>query len=79
MDSTPGRPRRSNRSARWLAWAAPIVFAMIYLGISVLAADVLGISTLVALRNNPQTHGQTAYALLGPFWRLNAPDCACGV
>jgi len=45
---------------------------------AVLAADVLGISTLVALRNNPQSHGQTAYALLGPFWRLNAPDCACG-
>lgn len=44
----------------------------------VLAADVLGISTLVALRNNPQLHGQTASALLGPFWRLNAPDCALG-
>jgi catechol 1,2-dioxygenase len=44
----------------------------------VLAADVLGISTLVALRNNPQEHGQTAAALLGPFWRLNAPDCYCG-
>lgn len=44
----------------------------------VLAADVLGISTLVALRNNPQLHGQTASALLGPFWRLSAPDCVCG-
>jgi catechol 1,2-dioxygenase len=44
----------------------------------VLAADVLGISTLVALRNNPQDHGQTAAALLGPFWRKNAPDCKCG-
>ncbi|OWW21180.1 dioxygenase [Noviherbaspirillum denitrificans] len=44
----------------------------------VLAADVLGISTLVALRNNPTDHGQTAAALLGPFWRLNAPDCGCG-
>jgi protocatechuate 3,4-dioxygenase beta subunit len=44
----------------------------------VLAADVLGISTLVALRNNPREHGQTASALLGPFWRMNAPDCCCG-
>ncbi|MFD2274380.1 dioxygenase [Undibacterium arcticum] len=44
----------------------------------VLAADVLGISTLVALRNSPQQHGQTARALLGPFWRLNAPECSCG-
>lgn len=44
----------------------------------VLAADVFGISTLVALRNNPQLHGQTASALLGPFWRLNAPECALG-
>lgn len=44
----------------------------------ILCADVLGISTLVALRNNPQEHGQTARALLGPFWRLNAPDCAAG-
>ncbi|HTD04866.1 dioxygenase [Undibacterium sp.] len=44
----------------------------------VLAADVLGISTLVALRNNPQQHGQTAAALLGPFWRTNAPECNNG-
>jgi catechol 1,2-dioxygenase len=44
----------------------------------ILAADVLGISTLVALRNNPEQEGQTAAALLGPFWRSNAPDCANG-
>ncbi|HEY9281240.1 MAG TPA: dioxygenase [Eoetvoesiella sp.] len=45
---------------------------------AVLAADVLGISTLVSLRNNPQDLGQTAAALLGPFWRLNAPKCENG-
>lgn len=45
---------------------------------AVLAADVLGISTLVSLRNNPQDQGQTAAALLGPFWRLNAPKCKNG-
>jgi catechol 1,2-dioxygenase len=44
----------------------------------VLAADVLGLSTLVALRNNPQLHGQTASALLGPFWRAESPPCANG-
>ena len=44
----------------------------------VLAADVLGISTLVALRNNPTAHGQTASALLGPFYRGGAPDCELG-
>jgi protocatechuate 3,4-dioxygenase beta subunit len=44
----------------------------------VLAADVLGLSTLVALRNNPQNLGQTASALLGPFWRAASPLCANG-
>ena len=44
----------------------------------VLAADVLGISTLVALRNNPQNQGQSAAALLGPFWRAASPPCANG-
>ncbi|ABE42321.1 dioxygenase [Polaromonas sp. JS666] len=44
----------------------------------VLAADVLGLSTLVALRNNPSAHGQTAAALLGPFWRKDAPICTNG-
>lgn len=45
---------------------------------AVLAADVLGISTLVSLRNNPQNKGQTASALLGPFWRMHAPECQNG-
>ncbi|MFA7680353.1 MAG: dioxygenase [Pigmentiphaga sp.] len=44
----------------------------------VLAADVLGISTLVSLLNNPQDRGQTTAALLGPFWRLNSPVCELG-
>jgi protocatechuate 3,4-dioxygenase beta subunit len=44
----------------------------------VLAADVLGLSTLVALRNNPLEHGQSASALLGPFWRAQSPLCANG-
>lgn len=44
----------------------------------ILAADVLGISTLVALRNNPEQEGQTAAALLGPFWRADAPFCDNG-
>jgi catechol 1,2-dioxygenase len=44
----------------------------------VLAADVLGLSTLVALRNNTQQDGQTASALLGPFWRAESPFCDNG-
>ena len=44
----------------------------------VLASDVLGISTLVAYRNNPRDQGQSAKALLGPFWRDGSPQCACG-
>ncbi len=44
----------------------------------VLAADVLGMSTLVGLLNNPVGCGQTAAALLGPFWRANAPSYALG-
>jgi protocatechuate 3,4-dioxygenase beta subunit len=44
----------------------------------ILASDVLGISTLVAYRNNPQDQGQSAAALLGPFWRDGSPDCKCG-
>lgn len=44
----------------------------------VLAADILGISTLVALQNNQDPQGESPSALLGPFWRANAPDCACG-
>ena len=42
----------------------------------VLAADVLGISTLVDLLNNTASSGETMSALLGPFYRANAPICA---
>lgn len=44
----------------------------------VLAADILGISSLVGLLNHPMSHGQTAAALLGPFWRRNAPRYELG-
>ncbi|RZI78033.1 MAG: catechol 1,2-dioxygenase [Variovorax sp.] len=44
----------------------------------VLAADILGVSTLVALQNNQDPQGESPAALLGPFWRANAPDCECG-
>lgn len=44
----------------------------------VLAADVLGISTLVDLINNDGTHGETMSALLGPFYRGESPVCASG-
>jgi catechol 1,2-dioxygenase len=45
---------------------------------AVLFSDIIGVSTLVGLLNNPIGPGQTAAALLGPFWRLNAPQCANG-
>ena len=41
----------------------------------VLAADLLGVSTLVALLNNQDPQGESPAALLGPFWRANAPLC----
>ncbi|MGH8459162.1 MAG: dioxygenase [Nevskiales bacterium] len=44
----------------------------------VLAADLLGISTLVALLNNQDPQGESPAALLGPFWRANAPLCKPG-
>jgi protocatechuate 3,4-dioxygenase beta subunit len=44
----------------------------------VLAADVFGVSTLVGLLNSPLGPDHTAAALLGPFWRQNAPVCALG-
>ncbi len=46
----------------------------------ILASDLLGVSTLVALINNPAGSGQTEShaALLGPFWRQQAPLCAAG-
>ncbi len=46
----------------------------------ILASDLLGVSTLVALLNNPRDAGTTEShaALLGPFWRQHAPHCAAG-
>jgi catechol 1,2-dioxygenase len=44
----------------------------------VLAADVLGLSTLVDSLNSGNERGQTASALLGPFYRANAPELAMG-
>ncbi|URK89135.1 catechol 1,2-dioxygenase (plasmid) [Rhizobium sp. RCAM05350] len=44
----------------------------------VLAADVVGASTLIDLINNDGMQGETMSALLGPFYRGQAPDCACG-
>lgn len=44
----------------------------------ILAADVLGISSLVKLINNPVCDDKTSHALLGPFWRANAPMVELG-
>jgi catechol 1,2-dioxygenase len=54
----------------------------------ILAADLLGVSSLVAVLNNPANHLQqdkhaseeaaSHAALLGPFWRANAPFCQTG-
>lgn len=44
----------------------------------VLMADVLGVSTLVALQNSSRTGRATASAVLGPFWRKNAPRFPAG-
>ncbi|PLP96995.1 dioxygenase family protein [Cupriavidus pauculus] len=44
----------------------------------VLAADVLGLSTLVTTINNSTKGGRTPGALLGPFYRANAPRYQCG-
>ncbi len=54
----------------------------------ILAADLLGVSSLVAVLNNPANHLQhdehaaeefaSHAALLGPFWRANAPFCQAG-
>jgi catechol 1,2-dioxygenase len=44
----------------------------------VLCSDLLGVSTLVALINNPGYGGESPAALLGPFWRKNAPRCERG-
>lgn len=42
-----------------------------------LAADLLGVSTLVALQNSHPS-GESHAALLGPFWRAQAPVCQAG-
>jgi catechol 1,2-dioxygenase len=44
----------------------------------ILASDILGASTLITLQNNTQQHGETDAALLGPFWRANAPEFPLG-
>lgn len=44
----------------------------------VLAADVLGVSTLIDLINNNGMQGETMSALLGPFYRGQAPEYANG-
>ncbi len=45
----------------------------------VLAADIFGLSTLVALLNNrAPDDGDSPAALLGPFWRAHAPLCEDG-
>ncbi|WP_274626447.1 dioxygenase [Arvimicrobium flavum] len=44
----------------------------------VLAADVVGASTLIDLINNDGMQGETMSALLGPFYRGDAPACANG-
>jgi protocatechuate 3,4-dioxygenase beta subunit len=45
---------------------------------TILAADILGLSTLVGMQNSPAWGGETEAALLGPFWRLNSPKLALG-
>lgn len=44
----------------------------------ILASDVLGVSTLVGLLNNPAYAGETEAALLGPFWRAGSPELPLG-
>jgi catechol 1,2-dioxygenase len=45
---------------------------------AVLVADLLGVSSLVALQANADPHGTSDAALLGPFWRENAPRLKAG-
>lgn len=45
----------------------------------ILAADLLGVSSLVAVLNNPAAATRESHAaLLGPFWRAHAPACEAG-
>lgn len=45
---------------------------------AVLVADLLGVSSLVALLNNADHHGESDAALLGPFWRANSSSMEAG-
>jgi catechol 1,2-dioxygenase len=45
---------------------------------TILIADVLGVSSLVGMLNNPAYCGETESALLGPFWRANSPKLSLG-
>lgn len=45
---------------------------------TILAADILGVSTLIDLINNDGMQGETMSALLGPFYRGESPVCAFG-
>lgn len=45
---------------------------------AVLYADILGLSTLIDLINNDGMQGETMSALLGPFYRGEAPECGFG-
>lgn len=45
---------------------------------AVLVADLLGVSSLVAFVNNTNAQGESDSALLGPFWRAEAPRLESG-
>ncbi len=45
---------------------------------AVICADILGVSTLACMLANPIGASQTDPALLGPFWRKDAPRCRAG-
>jgi len=46
---------------------------------AILASDAIGFSTLVCLLNNGNAgNSETAAALLGPFWRMHAPQTEAG-
>ena len=45
---------------------------------AVLVADLLGVSSLVALQGNADAHGLSDAALLGPFWRAGAAFMPAG-
>jgi catechol 1,2-dioxygenase len=45
---------------------------------TILAADVLGASSLVGMLNNPAFAGESESALLGPFWRAHSPALPLG-